>query len=1125
MAAVEPLPAIDSSPSPAVIARKPQTVPAGEKKPPLRTMTRGYPEHFLNPDDPFEHRHYQSYHPTCNKILAKRWEDHTSFIHHMKLKQAKPTIDNTQPKVYPHLEMRLKRMQIEDERLRDIERKNHILLDRIAFQMINPSAVSNLRLLTAPDERKAVTISAGTQKRKRDMIKIAQENMTILQRIEDKAPYYNRLEWLADRRRNLGYLFNIAQYPKTYIKVLEEEGESEFAIVKVKRRGLRKDKAANQDADRPVTRGPGPTTAPLSDVGTDIKESDPPKPSPPVKSQTAPAAAKTQTAPAASSSPAVKSQAAPVASSSTPAKSHATPAASTSPAAKAQATPTSTKSPPVKTQGPPAASTTPAVKSQAAPTPKVVPTPKAPSSSPPKAASTKPSPPVKPSPKVQKAEKKEVVKKAEPATGGTPKDKTPAKKAVVKPTTKPSVAPAPAANTHSMDDFDLGIVDDDPSTVSGGKKKTNGSGSSRPSSGWSSFDNAQPSEPVSGSDAGGRATRTEPAEEDTYGAEEFEEHHEEHAQHEKHVESEQGPATEEKMAVAEPIIPVALAEIEAVKPKAEETHDFFDEPESKPVDALKEDVPAQIEEVAKSAPKLASRPGSSSIRNASPLPPIQSKSSRPTSRPSSVKSNKAAPLEAQVLAHAVASSSRPGTAGSKVRFDAAGAIPMSDEVEANIPPSPKGELPPLQRKGSNPGSRPISGKGVRPPLSRPSSNHGSKNALATGSNGALTVKKDDTVDASSVLVGEDHVNETPSTAADPELLPEPKVEEAQNPLHKDDTVDSSSVIAATEPHFEAPVAPKEEPIAESNGVEEASAAEEAKYEEEEFTTPTDIVPPAPEAETPIIPPAESKSEDDAKPVDEPADSANDSEGPKPPEVYEEEQFETDDAATATVAPPVSEEAKAQEAPIAEPEEVTDAAPIEEAPAADAAPTKGSQSSEGQNVDELIEFDHNHKNENQASQPDDQAVENVDGPVDDIQLASGSDEQTPAGIIAAVQDDRSMNYADLEPEADPVVEADKISAHTPPPAEPPHQSRPASKVASKTATPKANGSRASSAASKTQAAAVASKSRPISRAVSKKSIAKSLAKSKPTTRPGSVKSVGKQLSSAEPELPSKEVAAE
>ncbi|KAJ3208670.1 hypothetical protein HDU67_006611 [Dinochytrium kinnereticum] len=693
MAAVETLPAIDRD-GPGVVRSTPKKAPAQ-----TRGVSRQYPEHFVNPEDPFEHRHYQPYHPTCNKILAKRWEDHTRDIHLVKLKQARPTIDNGQPRVYPHLEMRLKRMQIEEERLRDIERKNHILLDRIAFQMMNPSEVSNLRFVHSPSEAK-LPISAGpSPKRKRDMKQISQENLTILQRIEDKAPYYNRLEWLADRKKNVGYLVNIAQYPKTYVRLLED-GEAEFAILKPasrpahrRKHGSKKGKGSETDklkgvadSERPVSRGPGPIIAPLSDAGSNEKK-----------------------------------------------------ATETSDSKKAKG------------------------------------------------------------------------KKA-------PRPHGPTHKSDERITDK-------AAN--SLDDIDLGIVDDDPSSEGKATKESQGAKSSRPSSGWSSFDNAQPSEPVTGSEV------QEPEAGDEYGTEEFEEHHEadkhpeptlipiaaiaitdKHEDSDNHAEPTLVPiAITDRHEDSHTVVPSEPKDVEnqdtifdaSTEPQekhaevltepanhADDTHDFFEDLDPEP---SKESSHSNTHQNPHHEPneefiiamhtsekvvdhhehehESKSRPQSSSI--SAPLPPISGKSAGP-SRPSSTKSNKGGE------AFIEKAQSRPSTASSRVRFEA--------KEEAMIaPPSPRGELPPLQRRGSNPSSRPISGKGVRPPLSRPSSNTALKLVPA-----ALDL------DASSVMGGENenHENHSEIQNENPqghEVLAAEKL----IPVAHDDGVDGSSVMAADPP--------------------------------------------------------------------------------------------------------------------------------------------------------------------------------------------------------------------------------------------------------------------------------------------------------------------------------------
>ncbi|KAJ1569058.1 hypothetical protein HK405_010417 [Cladochytrium tenue] len=168
----------------------------------------------------YEHRHFTALHPSCNKLLAKRWEEHCRELHARRLRQARPTVDNARPRAYPHLEMRLKQMQIEEERLDDIERTNGVLLNRVTHQMMNPSDVSNLSQranLFSP-----VFVEAGERRNKTNLRRIGSENLTILQRLEDKEPNYNRLSWLSDRRKNLEFLFNISQYPLRYVDLLSD---------------------------------------------------------------------------------------------------------------------------------------------------------------------------------------------------------------------------------------------------------------------------------------------------------------------------------------------------------------------------------------------------------------------------------------------------------------------------------------------------------------------------------------------------------------------------------------------------------------------------------------------------------------------------------------------------------------------------------------------------------------------------------------------------------------------------------------------------------------------------------------------------------------------------------------
>ncbi|KAJ3295436.1 Ubiquitin-protein ligase [Rhizoclosmatium sp. JEL0117] len=127
--------------------------------------------------------------------------------------------------------MRLKKQQMEEERVHEIEKNNNILFRRIMNQKISHTEISDISKIKEYKENRNHIAASHEHFRKRGMEKILKENLTILQRIEEKAPNYNRLEWYSERCRNLGYLFNIAQYPKHYLDLLEE-GKSNYDLVR-----------------------------------------------------------------------------------------------------------------------------------------------------------------------------------------------------------------------------------------------------------------------------------------------------------------------------------------------------------------------------------------------------------------------------------------------------------------------------------------------------------------------------------------------------------------------------------------------------------------------------------------------------------------------------------------------------------------------------------------------------------------------------------------------------------------------------------------------------------------------------------------------------------------------------
>lgn len=158
------------------------------------------------------HRAYQPITPANNKLLKKRWDMSRYDTHRRKVFSAKAVIDNKPPQTYMHLHLKLKKLQVEEERLATIERDNRILLEKMSFVMRTRGRVDNRN----DYEHK----SLNKTKRQRELLRVTHENQAILKRISSKEPHYNHLQWEDDWQINEGYMDNISKYPKHWYKQL-----------------------------------------------------------------------------------------------------------------------------------------------------------------------------------------------------------------------------------------------------------------------------------------------------------------------------------------------------------------------------------------------------------------------------------------------------------------------------------------------------------------------------------------------------------------------------------------------------------------------------------------------------------------------------------------------------------------------------------------------------------------------------------------------------------------------------------------------------------------------------------------------------------------------------------------
>ncbi|XP_077866445.1 sperm axonemal maintenance protein CFAP97D1-like [Saccoglossus kowalevskii] len=138
------------------------------------------------------HRSYQSILPCQSRILQQRWDRKYYDEHRVKVKEAQSMVDTKAPKTYVHLHLKLKKLQLEEERL----------------------AVVSVD-------------SLNREKRQRELLRVTRENQEILKRIMAREPEYNHLKWQQDWQENEQFMDNIARYPRDWWEVDQREKEKE----------------------------------------------------------------------------------------------------------------------------------------------------------------------------------------------------------------------------------------------------------------------------------------------------------------------------------------------------------------------------------------------------------------------------------------------------------------------------------------------------------------------------------------------------------------------------------------------------------------------------------------------------------------------------------------------------------------------------------------------------------------------------------------------------------------------------------------------------------------------------------------------------------------------------------
>jgi len=116
--------------------------------------------------------------------------------------------------MYPHLYQKLKKAQMEEERCCEIERDNRTLVRRMT-EIMQRSAI---------DTRNAVQYkSLNRNIRRKELVRITQENQALLKRIQQSQPTYNHMSWEQQRERSELLCQRICRYPYRPARGLNRE--------------------------------------------------------------------------------------------------------------------------------------------------------------------------------------------------------------------------------------------------------------------------------------------------------------------------------------------------------------------------------------------------------------------------------------------------------------------------------------------------------------------------------------------------------------------------------------------------------------------------------------------------------------------------------------------------------------------------------------------------------------------------------------------------------------------------------------------------------------------------------------------------------------------------------------
>jgi hypothetical protein len=161
--------------------------------------------------------------PTSNRLLQKKWQDKNQEIHIRKLKEVRSCLNIWKP-VKPVVKRvkDSKKEKIQEERFKEIERANNILLQKM--KRIMEGSISK----HSPFEKGSLNKAS----RRKHLVNITIANHALLRRLQEKKSNYDVMKWEQDRVHNEKMAKWIGRFSSTMTDTRQSKSSATLPVLK-----------------------------------------------------------------------------------------------------------------------------------------------------------------------------------------------------------------------------------------------------------------------------------------------------------------------------------------------------------------------------------------------------------------------------------------------------------------------------------------------------------------------------------------------------------------------------------------------------------------------------------------------------------------------------------------------------------------------------------------------------------------------------------------------------------------------------------------------------------------------------------------------------------------------------